>query len=147
MTKHQSVEQALQSEHDALIQIEKEDECYTPPYGDERTNYIERTYLSNFTQNYLFANIRYYKDKKGKLHARYTKKIDGVRRNYDPVKQFIKDANGHGDSLDKIVNNTVAVLRKIDQQALDHMKQHIIFRAEQEKRKTIKKLIKERESR
>ena len=137
-----AVAKSLETEHDAILKVEKEDECYTAPYGDERTAYIERHYVADFTPK-IFENLRFYRRTKGKYKGK------AVAIYVDPktskgfsqkriIEKYLKE-------VDEKLSNVIAPIRKIDVTVLTHIRAHIREKIIKNQKETIARLRKEKQ--
>lgn len=129
----------LSIEHDAVVDVAIEDECYTD--GRPYIEYIEGHYVAEYTPK-IFENLRFYKRKKGKQVGKYTAiyvnpKTGKAMRN--PTSRYLAE-------IEKKLDDVYIPMKRSDLQAVRHMKEHIKARILENQRKTLAKLKKEKEN-
>ena len=137
MIKSTTAIDILNLEHDTIMRIEKEDECYTPPYHDERTQYIERQYVTEFTPR-ITENLRFYKRKNGKIVSIYVNPKTGKGMK-SPIEQYMREVN-------QKLSNQIAPIRQIDIEILDHLRRHIAQKIRVNSKSTLSRLRKAKEN-
>jgi len=127
----------LITEHNAIIDIDKEDECYTS--GRPRIDYIEGFYVGDF--NPITANLRFYLRKKGprkgRLVALYVNPKTGKSMK-NPVEAYMK-------MVDEKLASHLAPIKHIDVNIFNHARVHIKVKIIKNQRQTITRLRKEKE--
>ena len=130
---------SLETEHQAIIEAELDIECYTPTYGNLRTDYIEKHYVAEFTP-LIFQNLRFYKRRKGARTgqpvALYVNPKTGKSMR-NPVEAYMR-------KVDEALANTIIPIRKIDAEVLSHLRSHIKQKLVKNQRETIQRLRKEK---
>ena len=130
MTKRNTVEESLNTQHEAILQAELDEPGSEKP---GRTNRIESYYVAEYT-THIFENLRFYKRKNGKYVAVYVNKKGKGMKN--PSHRYIESVNGKLDAMKYTVDRTV----------IAHWKEHIRTKILKNQKDTIKRLLKEKQN-
>ena len=128
----------LITEHEAIKDIDKEDECYTD--GRPRIDYIEGFYVGDFTAE-IFKNLRFYKRKKGKRAGR----IVAIYVNPKTGKAMKNPVEAYMKMVDEKLASHLAPIKHIDVNIFNHARVHIKAKIIKNQRETITRLRKEKE--